>query len=297
VCRIDTNALTTLVYALPAARTIVGAGYRVYFPDLPAASRFARLFEFTQASTSFTVWVDSTGAVFLNTVQISAGPVIGARSWFHIEAKADLVSSPGNVKVDIRVEGVPVASTTLPTTAPIISVNLAPTSSSGVVNLLAYIKDVVIWDSLGSFNNNFMGPVVVVSMNPQSDNTAGGWTPSIAGPLTAMVDNRPPLDGTEFITAPFPLPAPCAFETVNLPADVSSVRGVKTFIRARKVDGGDAQVQVSMVSGASTASGANRPVTPTFTYWSDVFEVDPVTSAPWTLSAINASKLKIDRTV
>ena len=54
---------------------------------------------------------------------------------------------------------------------------------------------------------------------------------------------------------------------------------------------GGGNLQMAMKSGASTGLGSDRPMTVAFTYWQDVFEVDPATSAQWLPAAVNAANL------
>lgn len=279
---------TSLSYPFPASVTIAGVGVRVYLPSINFTETNRGIIDIE----GIQIGINNVGALLINNTLASAGPVLGAQSWFHLEAKFDLVSVPGSAKVDVRVNGVAAGTLTFVTLKT--SLTYFITRSPSTTTLY---KDLVIWNGLGTLNNNFMGQVTVVSMSPQSDAAVGGWTPSIVGPLTAMIDNYPPLDATQFIDAATPLPAACQFETTNLPPDIATVKAIKTFARARKIDGGDGNIQVSMVSGVSTANGANRPVTTAFAFWQDVFETDPATSAAWTVSGANASKLKLDRTV
>jgi hypothetical protein len=116
----------------------------------------------------------------------------------------------------------------------------------------------------------------------------------------SILDNRPPNDAA-FITAINPPPAAYVAELSNLPADVTSIRGLMTFVRAAKTDGGDGSLQIGLISDPlgvpATALGANRPITVAQTYWRDVFEQDPKTLAPWTPAAVDLVRLQINRTL
>jgi hypothetical protein len=69
-----------------------------------------------------------------------------------------------------------------------------------------------------------------------------------------------------------------------------------TIVRAAKTDGGDGSLQVSVVSSGTAGDGTNRPITVAQTYWTDVHDLDPHTSAAWTPTTVNAAQLKINRT-
>jgi hypothetical protein len=94
-----------------------------------------------------------------------------------------------------------------------------------------------------------------------------------------------------------PAPAASKFGLSDLPTNVTSVKGLYAVNRSRKTDSGDGQLQVGMVSGVSTVLGNDRTITTSYTYWTDVFEEDPATSAPWTRTGVNAAQLQVNRTV
>lgn len=224
----------------------------------------------------------------------STVPVIIPNSWQHIECK--LVIDPTVGSLEVRVEGVTVLSLT--------NADFGSTAAGMVAwqndvdSVISappwYIKDLVVWDTLGSDNTNFLGSVIVTSLLPASD-VALNWTP--VGGLTGfgILDNSPPLN-TQYIQATDALPAAYVASLTDLPTDITSVKAVMTMVRAGKIDGGDASLQVSVVSGASTGNGVNRPITTAPIYWKDVFERDPATSAAWLPVAVNALNLKINRT-
>lgn len=234
------------------------------------------------------------GAVGGTMIAQTPGPVITANAWWHIEVSFDTVGA-NTVAYEVRVEGVNVLSGTG-----------AVTNNSDISQVLWGLKafssrnynwkDIVCWDSTGSYNTNFIGSVSVVSLTPTSDvNT--GWTPSTGTLHYPLVDNSPPVDATDYVTAPFPLPTNDQYGLSNLPLNVTSVKGVMTYVRARKTDGGDGNLQVSMVSGASVGNGVDRPITAAYAYWRDLFETNPATSAPWIPGAVDAAQLRINRTL
>jgi hypothetical protein len=114
---------------------------------------------------------------------------------------------------------------------------------------------------------------------------------------SGMITSGHPDDLT-FIAADNTPPAPSQFFMSNLPPDVTSVRGLISIVRARKVDGGDGNLQVSMTpNGTNYALGLDRPMTTAATYWSDISQLSPATSAPWTPTEVDAVRLRLNRTL
>lgn len=293
---------------LSGTRLTVGMAARYWFPDIHATSViFARLEDVLQNSNcglavnsvgQLQAWSGSPagGGTLLGQ---TAAPVIGANSWNHIEVKsfADATDPNPLGTVEIRVNGVvKLTVANVNTGAGWAQVEWAPNDIvHGNADLHFYLKDVVIWDTLGTENNNFLGTVQVIGRTPIND-VLTGWTPASGVNQYAMIDNSPPLDGTEYLRAANPPPGPSSFGLSALPTDVTSVKALITQCRVRNTDGGDGNFQSVLVSGASTGSGTDRPMTSAFTYYEDVHELDPATAAAWSPAAADAAKLKITRT-
>lgn len=228
-----------------------------------------------------------TGTVIDETIS----PVISTNSWNHIETAFD--GTTGDMSV--RVNGVEVLSgvgITLGTVAfahPMSRIDQNIGSS-------VYVKDLVIWDDSGTENNTFMGSVVVRRKPPVSDVTLGGWIPSTGTTGYNLLAKTTPDDSTYLSGSDLP-PAAMQFGLDDLPDDVTSVRGIVTVVRAQKVDGGDANLQTSLISNGDVDPGADRPITTAFTYYFDISELDPDTAAPWTPSSFDAATIEIDRTL
>lgn len=92
-------------------------------------------------------------------------------------------------------------------------------------------------------------------------------------------------------------PAPMQFQLQDLPPDVTSVRAILPVVRARKIDGGDGNIQTSLISNGDFANGVDRPITTAFTYYFDVNELSPDTGNPWTPVEFDAAMSQISRTL
>jgi hypothetical protein len=115
---------------------------------------------------------------------------------------------------------------------------------------------------------------------------------------TGFFINENAPDDTTYASADDSPPSPLIVEIEDLPPDVTSVRALIPVIRHRKVDGGDANVQVSLSpNGTNWDLGVDRPITTAFQYDFDVSELDPATAAPWTPIAVDNLVARIDRTL
>lgn len=295
----------------PAARQTVGFGFRIWMENLPNTAA-GNILSFSLRDAGNIARLDfvvgSTGVIYVYRGSFIGGsatkigetpvPVLTANAWQHIEVKATADSLAG--EVEIRVEGVTVLTLSGVDTgsSDFAQINWAffqQFNNPGQPKNAFYVKDLVAWDTLGSYNTNFLGSVSIVVLRPDSD-VSLNWTPIGAADGFSILDNNPPNDAA-YIEADTTPPAPYEATLSNLPPDVTGIRAVQTTVRARKTDGGDGNLQSIVVSGVATQGGADRPVSTAFTFYNDIFEEDPATSAPWTPSAVDALQVRLNRTV
>jgi len=280
--------------------TVVGASWRWWVDSVPQDDNDRPVVKFlnpvAEPVVSITLNVaggvdirngDTTGPV----VASSDGPVITARGWYHFEVRVD---STADGNVEVRVEGRTVAT--------ILHQNYSTTlqqfmwgmwSAAGPL-YQCYYKDLTTWNSLGAHNNDFLGSVLVINLEPVAD-VALNWTPSTGANGFSILDNIPP-DDTKYIQADNPPPAPYKCSFAPLPPEITGVRAVMSVVRAGKFDGGDGSLQNGLISSATLVNGSDRPITVTQTYWRDIFETDPHTAAPWLPAAVNAVQMQVNRT-
>lgn len=228
-----------------------------------------------------------SGAEIANTVS----PVVSTLTWNHIETMYNGTTGA----MEVRLNGVTVLSgvaTVLGTTAfAYPSTRIGNTAGGGV-----RVKDLVIWDDTGTQNNDFVGAVVCRRFKPNADVSLGGWVPSTGSSGVPLLAKDAPNDAT-YLSAATPPPALMEYGVENLPIEVTSVRAIVTVVRARKIDGGDGNLQTALISGGDADDGADRPITPTFAYWFDISELSPDTAAPWTPVEFDAMTATVDRTL
>lgn len=252
---------------------------------------------FVTATGALRLTVDLAGVSTEFTTPI---PVVTANGWYHIEWKVVFHATagmvPANLDSEIRVEGVTVLENTA------VPCNNTPiammrTSSGNISrNFTAYLKDFVLWDGSGARNNDFLGTQLVSNLAPIAD-VELNWVPNAGTEGWPILQNVPP-DPTEFIAATLDeLDDPYQAELSDLPLNTSSVKGIITYVRAAKTNGGDGNIQTSLISNGDAVNGSDRPITVAQTYWRDIFETDPHTAAPWTPSSVNNVTMQINRTV
>lgn len=287
---------------LSTGKQTLGLAFRVYMTSLPANSSHLWAWRFNNGSNVAIIYIrpTSTGAIEVYSRQsgvdtligATSGPVLTANAFHHVEVKVYSHATDGTV--DLYVNGIQYLALTSKNTNgdPIKQVQLY--NNNGALNYGLYFKDLVCYDDGGSYMNDIIGTVSVISLAPASD-VSFNWTPSSGTTGYNLIDEAAPNDSS-FISADDSPPAASTFAIGSLPADVSSVKAIVTRVRAQKIDGGDGNLQVSVVSNGSESNGSDRPITTAFTFWEDIHYVDPDTTSPFTPSAVDDSYLKVDRT-
>lgn len=415
-----------LRWVMPTPRITFGALARFWFTNLPVAvgdGECPTMFSFRDTNNLIHVQItiDPSGNIIANRqdngaktqLGITATPVLTANAWKHVEAAVTLDNVAGTVQVwveGIRVLNISGVKTTSGQTGALTTCQqVAQQSCQDGAGPTMYMKDYIIWDNQGTFNNSQMGSCQVLKIVPDAD-VALNWS-AIPGPAGYnMINQATPQDDVNFIQAsavlnnptangalsataggalgattyfvkitfvnstgetlagpetslavaannvlnvaappsppagatgwnvyvstatgtetkqnggvPIPIanawvepttglvagaalpganttaiPAAYKSSLQDLPATVTSVRGVMPIHRSRKTDGGDGNIQQGLISGGSTGLGANRPITTAYTYWWDVYDADPNGSIAWSRVAVNALNYQLNRTL
>lgn len=290
---------------LTSSQTTVGIMARLWMSQVPTQYAYAPGMEWRNVANTVIcrIIVNPVGGIAAynaagTKIGETSAPVLTANAWSHVEAKLFQNSAAGTLEIRVNTQTCLTLTGLALGTNPIAQVVMGYWQDTNVsVFGTWYWKDFAIWDGTGTLNNTFLGSCFVYSMRPDSD-VSGTWTiTGGAGSAFASLNELSPDDDTKYISSPWPAATADVLTLTDLPADATTVKALMAFVRSKKSDGGDGNLQVSLVSGASTGDGADRPITVAYTYWSDVFETDPATSAQWTVAAANAVKIKFNRTL
>lgn len=288
-------------------KTIAGVGYGLYMESLPSAAN-ARItlaqFQNNGGASCVSLCVTTTGQIEVRsggptgTVVATSAPVLVTTAWQHVEIKASIHATTGAVEVRVNGQTVINASninTDVPGTGITSQVRVGHDSALGGLGPIWYVDDIFAWDTSGSYNNDFIGDKKVYVLLPDADTAVADWTPDSGPTGYTQIDEIPPVS-TDYIQGSTPGDV-SEFGMSDLPSDVTNVLALQFYTKMLKTDAGDSSVQMAVVSGASDASGADRPITTNATVYMDVFEEDPDTNAPWTLSGVNAILARATRTL
>lgn len=308
--RFDATVVNNMVIwrrVLSASRASAGIAFGYSIASLPTRNNEYQICRFmTAANTSqFSLALESTGVLTVYSEDSGAvlgqsvGPVVAANAYQYISIFAACDDTAGSVEV--RVDNVTVISE--------ININTDPRATGEFSQFAAKVTaqpdnpvgivmdwdDFWTWNSLGTQCNDFPGNVRVRRKNPDQDTAATDWVRNTGSTDYSAINNDAPDGDTTYIEAAN-VGDISEFEFEDTSSDVSAVLAAQTVVMARKTDAGDCSIQISLVSAASESNGSDRPLTTIYTYWQDIHEVDPDTGSPWTKSAIDAAKFKMERT-
>lgn len=301
------SSATTARRVLGGAKTSVGLATVFYTTSLPTIAQRDILFAFMDAANvaQVTIGLDTTGTItaWRGTVAgtalgTTASPVFVANAYQHVEAFVLFSNTVGTVEV--RVNGVTVLTLTSQDTVATANVEcsqvrVAGTNSAGTATTIMDFDDVFCYDNAGTYNNAFIGDRRVLTLFPNANTATADWTAVGAATGYECIDEANPDEDTTYITADT-TGLISEFGLQNLPGGISAISAVVMVERARKTDAGTANTQISIHSGASTTTGANKALTEVYTFRQDVFEIDPASAAPFTPTEVNALQFKVERT-
>ena len=290
-----------------SAKTTIGGSIRMWMTQLPAFSNMAPFITFCDSGnlTQVTLIVTTTGAIAAYRGYGVGGTLLGtstsaltADAWHHLEWK--IVASQTVGTIDIYVNGTSILSLTGLDTIAQTEVSYSQMSFGNVTyhtdgEFYTYWRDLILWDASGTVNNDIMGTCYVGRFTVNSDSSFN-WTASTGATGYNLIDEAGPSDA-DYISADATPPAASTFGLENLPADVTSIRGIILLGRLKKSDGGDCTVQMSVVDAGTPTNGADRAITTAYTYWADVLETNTRTAAAFTPTEFNSATFKINRTL
>jgi hypothetical protein len=295
---------------LGADKSVVGIGFGLYMPEIFAGNNrtgFQLRNNANGVVLTFAIQSDASIEVFRGTPTGTSigrsGQALTAQAWNHVEVRVRRHATEGSV--EIRVNGVTVLDIAEENTGGNDFASVvwgAVRNSATDFSYEFYIDDVFAWDDQGSSNNDFLGPLGVYTLFPDDDTLDADWSVTGAGTGFAAIDDAAPDDDSSYIAAGGASDV-SAFEVGDLPGGISQVAAVVAVSRMRKTDAGDGNVQMGLVSSEvgspplpAVAFGEDRPITEVYTYWQDVFELDPATGGAWTPAAVNSVRLRMERT-
>jgi hypothetical protein len=154
-----------------------------------------------------------------------------------------------------------------------------------------WIDDLYICDNTGTYNNDFLGDIKVITILPNADGSNTGWTPSTGTSHYAVVDESPANDDTDYLyTSTAGATDTENFQDITL---TGSIRGILQLACIRKDDAGARSAALICRVGTTDYEGPEVSLGTSYTYLQQIRESNPATGSPWTVADINAAQFGV----
>lgn len=222
---------------------------------------------------------------------VSSNALASGAGWTYFEVQVTINGSTGSAQV--WVNGVSWLSLTGVNTQATVNSTLSVVEYGVTTNVTCYWKDMIGIDTAGGAITTRQGDVTVGVRYPNASGVNQAWTNNGGSSQTNSVQ-----DGiTHTGTWPDGDATYISSSTTNQISDFSgpalsltgSIIAVHHMTYARKDDAGTRQIAQVGLSAAVVEVGATISLGNSYQYYRDILEVDPNTSAAWTLSGFNAA--------
>jgi hypothetical protein len=218
-----------------------------------------------------------------------AGPVVTGSDWHYHEIKFIHGTSSNGTFVWYQ-NGSLVSSNTsydFQSSDPYSFVLLGGTGSSDIDS--AYYDDIYISDLTGD-NNDFLGPIEVVTLLPNGNGNTSGMTGSDSNSTDnyLLVDENPPDDDTTYVgSATEGTKDTYAFGDLT---GTPTVVGLTTRMTAKKTATGAKFLRPVVRSSSTDYAGTSSGLAETYGSYDVAWDVDPATSSAWAYTAVNSAE-------
>ena len=216
----------------------------------------------------------------------SAPDVMRDDTYYYVEFKSTIDNAAGAVVV--RINTVEVINQTGIDTQAGASATVTNIQFTGNGNANHDIDDLYALDDTGGVNDDFLGDVRVEYLRPTGAGFSQDWDlVGAANHWTAVDDAAAPDGDTSYITSAT-LNEIDTQEYANTSLPSGTIFGVQVNILARKTDSGARGVKpVLRHSGTDYLGTEQNPSASDYRYLHEVFDENPGTTAPWTISDVN----------
>lgn len=303
----NNNISTMITRAIPASSAVyAGAAMQVGLEVDTNTNNFtANLFGiYTDNGATSHVYIRrlSTNAIALYRGNVAAGN-LGSPSgaliassvggvldgnWHYLEVYAVIDDTVG--RVTVRVDGVTVIDFTGDTrnggtSTSIDAIRFRTGKYISNNNSVISIDDFYVCNSSGSTNNTFLGDVRVQTMLPSSAGSATQLTPTGSASNWENVAEVPYNNATHNASAT--VGQRDLYGLTDLVGTTAGVKGVQTVAHMKKTDAGTASAKIVLKSGVSLYYDEARSLGTSPVAYTQMHEVDPATSAAWTVGGAN----------
>lgn len=272
------------------ATVCIGFGYR-RTSNLIAGS-ICTLFDGTTAH--ITLMRTASGAIEVRrgttsgTVLATSSQTLSIGVWYHIEFKATINDTTGVFILKVNgVEWINFSGDTRNgVNAQVTRLQLHNSANTGNNEY----DDLYICDTSGSYNNDLLGDVRVYSLVPNGSGANSEFVP-LSGNNYQNVDETV-YDSDTTYNSGSDANQTDTYAFTDVGAN-NTIKAVVNNLVVKKDDAGVREVASVVRSGSTNYVGTTQSVPSSYGFLSQIYETDPSTSSPWTLSNLNSTEFGI----
>lgn len=263
---------------------IVGWRMRVVNQLPPSTTTLLAFHDAGNTQTDLRLLVDGTLQITRNgTVLDTTSYALNANGVYHIEFKVTINNTTGSA--EIRVDGNVKKTLTNVNTRATANNNANSVRWGGATSM--HVWDMYINDDLGGVNDGYWGPARIVPHFPNAAGDINQWLAS-GGSASANnyqeVDDNPP-NTADYVQSDTPNDEDLYnVENLKVPGTILAVQ----LGHLMRTEGGATNVKQLLKSGATTDASADKPLSGSYLYYLENYDVDPDTMGAWDEAIFNA---------
>lgn len=214
-------------------------------------------------------------------------------NWHYFEVKFKIDNSVGYVTV--KMDGVTVLNLTSKDTMDGTDSKVSYVRLGANKGPDTCIASVVMMDTTGSYNNDFLGECIVEELFPNADSSVQ-FTRSGGSNNYEMIDEAPSPDSdtTYVYSSTDGHKDLYGFPDLEVDSDLGETLGVVETLLARKDDANAASIRCVAYDGANTSNGAEHQLGSSYTVFQYAFDQKPAAGA-WSDTAVNGATFGFER--
>ena len=284
---------------LPSSIAEIFFAFAVKVPSVANSGTTVTIAEVTDTSTvqlALRLTAIGTLAIYRGTTFLADVPdfIISANVWYHIEMRALIDPSVGEVEirineVDHAISGSGSLNTRSSANSSVNVITLALIENGGAAIADVSFDDVIVRD------DDWSGDAEVLALLPTGTGTTDQWTASGAATTREAVDEAAPNGDTDYATTSNV--GDLSLHTYPDVPTTSTVQAVVALPYVEKTDAGTAKIKSTARSGGTNYDGDEKaPSDSSYDYLPHIWETDPDTAAAWTPTGVNAAEFGFKRT-
>lgn len=275
------NGVTTVIF-----------GCGLFMPSIPVANDRIWYIINTANNQLCDIGVKSTGKLYATRANTQLGSdsalTLAANTWYYIEAKIVIgTGTSGSIIVNVN----ETETLNIPSVNTAFDSGFAASRLQILANGTMRFDDLYMADTTGSYNNDFLGDVKIVSSIPDANGNTNNFTPT-AGQNYEAVDDVPTSTSDYVYSSTAGNIDDYSFLPVQ---ETGNIYGVQVSANMQVIGGHARDIRFRSDSNSNQTETASQTIGagPTPFYQTGIFERNPDGAAAWTDTTVNDAKFGV----